>query len=347
MHVIGIDPHKLSHTATSVEPSTNTDLGSLRISSNLEGYQQLLDWSAAWPDRVWAIENAKGLGHHLAQWLIQAGETVVDIPSTATARVRELSRGGRRKTDRIDAAAAACVAFTQADYRPVEADGDRAILRLLDERRSDVANQHSRVLNQLHAVLRELLPGGVSVSQRVEQIRSIVVAHMPTTPADAVRKTIALEIIGDLRRLRCQIDELTERMTTALESIGSTLTDIHGVGPICAARLVARIGNPRRFASEAAFASYVGTAPIDVSSGDHNRHRLSRSGDRKLNAVIHIIAVSQSRHPSAPGYLYYRRKISEGKTRREAQRCLKRQITKQIWRTLIRDGPAPALAVLA
>ncbi|WP_045824563.1 IS110 family transposase [Williamsia herbipolensis] len=344
MHVIGIDPHKLSHTATSVEPSTNTDLGSLRVPSTLEGYQQLLDWSATWPDRVWAIENAKGLGHHLAQWLIQAGETVVDVPSTATARVRELSRGGRRKTDRIDAAAAACVAFTQADYRPVEADGDRAIIRLLDERRTDVANQHSRVINQLHAVLRELLPGGVATNQRVEQIRHIVVTHQPATPADEMRKTVALEIIGDLRRLRFQLDELTERIITALEASGSTLTSIAGVGPICAARLVARIGNPTRFASEAAFASYVGTAPIDVSSGDHNRHRLSRSGDRKLNAVIHIIAVSQSRHPSAPGYSYYRRKITEGKTRREAQRCLKRQITKQIWRTMQHDNTTENLA---
>ncbi|MCX6471855.1 IS110 family transposase [Williamsia herbipolensis] len=344
MHVIGIDPHKLSHTATSVEPSTNTDLGSRRVPSSLEGYQQLLDWSAAWPDRVWAIENAKGLGHHFAQWLIQAGETVVDVPSTATARVRELSRGGRRKTDRIDAAAAACVAFTQADYRPVEADGDRAIIRLLDERRTDVANQHSRVVNQLHAVLRELLPGGVATNQSVEKIRRIVIAHEPVTPADVMRRTIALEIVGDLLRLRFQIDELTDRITTALEASGSTLTAIHGVGPICAARLVARIGNPARFASEAAFASYVGTAPIDVSSGDHNRHRLSRSGDRKLNAVIHIIAVSQSRHPSAPGYQYYRRKINEGKTRREAQRCLKRQITKQIWKTMQSDTKQETLS---
>lgn len=337
MHVIGIDPHKLSHTATSVEPSTNTDRGSLRVSASLEGYQQLMDWATAWPERVWAIENAKGLGHHLAQWLLQSGETVVDVPSTATARVRELSRGGRRKTDRIDAAAAACVAFTQADYRPVEADGDRAIIRLLDERRTDLANQHSRVINQLHAVLRELLPGGVASNQRVEHIRNIVTAHEPDSPANAMRKTIALEIIGDLRRLRFQIGELTDRLTAALEASGSTLTTIHGVGPICAARLVARIGNPARFASEAAFASYVGTAPIDVSSGDRNRHRLSRSGDRKLNAVIHIIAVSQSRHPSTPGYHHYRRKISEGKTRREAQRCLKRQITKQIWKTIQTD----------
>lgn len=338
MHVIGIDPHKLSHTATSVNPTTNADLGSLRIPSTLDGYRQLLDWAAPWPERVWAVENAKGLGHHLTQWLIDQGETVVDIPPTATARVRELSRGGRRKTDRLDAAAAACVAFMQQDHHPVEADGDRAIIRLLDDRRTDITKQHARMINQLHAVLRELLPGGVAANLHVKQIRHAIVTHEPTSPADHMRKTIALNMIGDLRRLRFQIDELTERITAALEASNSTLTDITGVGPICAARLIARIGNPARFASEAAFASYVGTAPIDVSSGDHNRHRLSRGGDRKLNAVIHVIAISQCRYASSPGYGYYRRKVAEGKTRREALRCLKRQITKEIWRTMQTDS---------
>ena len=90
--VIGIDPHKSTHTATAVDPATKRDLGSVRIRSSFDDYAQLITWSKAWPDRIWAVENASGLGHHLTQWLISRGEAVVDVPSTATARVRELSR---------------------------------------------------------------------------------------------------------------------------------------------------------------------------------------------------------------------------------------------------------------
>lgn len=115
MIVIGIDPHKSSHTATAVDSLTNTDLGSIRIRSTEAEYAKLIDWAAQWPQRRFAIENAHGLGHHLSLWLLRRRETVIDVPSTATARVRQLSRGGRRKNDRIDAAAAACVAALQGD----------------------------------------------------------------------------------------------------------------------------------------------------------------------------------------------------------------------------------------
>ena len=102
MIVIGIDPHKSTHTATAVDPVTNTDLGSIRIDATLTGYKTLIAWAKSWPQRQWAVENAYGLGHHLAQWLLTLGETVLDIPTTATARIRELSRGGvrRRRTGR-------------------------------------------------------------------------------------------------------------------------------------------------------------------------------------------------------------------------------------------------------
>ncbi|MFC7450963.1 IS110 family transposase [Rhodococcus daqingensis] len=161
--VFGIDPHKSTHTATAVDSTTNTDLGSIRINASFDDYAQLMTWSKQRPDRIWAVENASGLGHHLTQWLISRGEAVVDVPSTATARVRELSRGGRRKNDRIDAAAAAaaCVAFSQGDFRPVAPEGHTDVLRILDERRTDLVKQNGRLVNQLHAVLRELFPGGI------------------------------------------------------------------------------------------------------------------------------------------------------------------------------------------
>lgn len=134
MIVIGVDPHKLTHTATAVESATNTDLASIRVEASLEEYRRLLRWAGSWPERTWAVENADGLGNHLAQWLVAAGETVLDVAASATARVR-LSRGGRRKNDRIDAAAAACVAALQGDARRVAPDDASTSLRLLDERR--------------------------------------------------------------------------------------------------------------------------------------------------------------------------------------------------------------------
>ncbi|CAM3271125.1 MULTISPECIES: transposase [Actinomycetes] len=130
MIVIGIDPHKSSHTATAVDPATNVDLGSLRIQSTLSDYQNLIEWAGRWPERRWAVENGKGLGHHLSLWLLEQGESVVDVPSTATARVRQLSRGGRRKNDRIDAAAAACVAVLQGEGRPIYAEDYTSVLRV-------------------------------------------------------------------------------------------------------------------------------------------------------------------------------------------------------------------------
>lgn len=145
MIIIGIDPHKSTHTATALEPATNTDLGSLRIEATLAEYTRLLTWSKTWSQRTWAIENAEGLGHHLAQWLLAAGESVLDIPTTATARVRQLSKGSRRKNDRIDAAAAASVAAMQGDARPVQPESTTDMLALLDERRNNLTAARTRI----------------------------------------------------------------------------------------------------------------------------------------------------------------------------------------------------------
>ncbi len=342
MIVIGIDPHKRSHTATAVDPGTNQDLGSLRIPSSAGGYAQLTEWAEQWPDRLWAIENAKGLGRHLAQWLIRVDDAhVVDVPPTATARVRQLSRGGQRKNDRIDAAAAACVAFTQGDYRRVAVEDITDELRVIAERRTDVMVQYRRLINQLHALAREMIAGGVPTTRAVERIVVQIRAHRPISPTDQARHDVAMEIIGDLRRARFQIDHLTERLAAIVESSQTRLPETRGFGPVTTAIVLARVGDPSRFRSEAAFAAFTGTAPIEVASGDHSRHRLSRAGDRQLNSVLHFAALSQRRKQGCDGQIYYQRKIEEGKTPREAMRCLKRQISKQVWRTISTDHRPP------
>lgn len=141
--IIGIDPHKASHTATVVDPATNTPVSSLRVDASLAGYRELLAWGRQFPQRRWAVENARGLGCHLAQWLVARDEAVVDVATAATARVRELSRGGRCKNDVIDAAAAASVAALQGDIAVVVADDETTVFALLEERRANLATQRS------------------------------------------------------------------------------------------------------------------------------------------------------------------------------------------------------------
>ena len=158
--IIGVDPYKRTHTASSADPVTNRPVAVLRVHASLSGYRQLLRWATRFPERRWAVENARGLGRHLAQWLVARGEVVDDVSSTATSRVRELSRGGRRKNDTIDASAAASVAALQGDANPVVAEDLTTVLGLIDERRANVTTRRTRLINQLHALLRDLVPGG-------------------------------------------------------------------------------------------------------------------------------------------------------------------------------------------
>jgi hypothetical protein len=156
--IIGIDPHKNSHTATALDPTINKVVDSLRIDATLAGYRQLLRWAAAFLDRRWAIENARGLGRRLAQWLVARDQTVLDVSTAATARVRELSRGGRRKNDMIDASAAASVAALHGDAMVVTGEDHTTVFAMLEERRANLAAQRVRAANQLHALLRDLIP---------------------------------------------------------------------------------------------------------------------------------------------------------------------------------------------
>ena len=167
MVIIGVDPHKRTHTASAMAPEGSRVLATMQIEASLSEYRRLLRWAAGFGQRRWAVENARGLGRHLAQWLLARGEVVEDVPSTATARVRELSRGGRRKNDVIDAAAAASVAALRGEANPVVAEDLVTVLALLDERRDNVITQRTRLINQLHALLRDLVPGGAPVNLTV------------------------------------------------------------------------------------------------------------------------------------------------------------------------------------
>ena len=169
MMIIGVDPHKSTHTATAVDPQTNRTVASVRIDASLAEYRWLLRWARQFDSRRWAVENAEGLGRHLSWWLLARGEEVVDVSSAATAWVRQLSRGGGRKNDQIDAAAAACAAALQGDGRPLQPEDITDALALLDESRMNLAQSRVRLVNQLHALLRDLLAGGAPPTSRQQQ----------------------------------------------------------------------------------------------------------------------------------------------------------------------------------
>jgi transposase len=335
--IIGIDPHKLSHTASAVDPATNSTAASLRVDASLAGYRELLRWAGQFPQRRWAVENARGLGRHLAQWLVARGEVVLDVPSSATARVRELSRGGRRKTDVIDAAAAASVAALHGDAAVVVAEDHITVFALLEERGANLAAQRVRIANQLHAMLRDLSPGGAGLAITAKSASALLRSIRPVSPSERTRKELAQDLVRELRSIDAGLADIERRMTAALDEHGTRLREIDGVGAITAVRLIGRTGSAARFTSEHAFATYAGVAPIEIASGDRARHRLSRSGDRRLNSAIHLVAVTQVRMPNSIGRAYFDKKIAEGKTRNEAMRCLKRRLSNHIWRTMITD----------
>ena len=335
--IIGVDPHKASHTATAVDPATNTPVGSLRVDATIHGYRRLLRWARQFGERNWAVENARGLGCHLAQWLVAQDETVFDASTAATARVRELSRGGRRKNDVIDAAAAASVAALQGDASVVVAEGITVVFSLLEERRANLAAQRVRSVNQLHALLRDLIPGGAPKALKANTAAMLLRRVRPKTPPEATRKALAWDLVREIRSIDTRLGAITTQMTEALHDYPTQLFEVDGIGPVSAVRLIGRCGRASRFPNADAFANYAGVAPVEISSGEHAVHRLSRSGDRKLNSTLHLIAVTQVRMNSSAGRRYYDRKITEGKTHKAAMRCLKRKIASRVWRLMLAD----------
>jgi transposase len=269
-------------------------------------------------------------------WL---GEVVLDIPTTATAtaRVRELSRGGRRKNDRIDAAAAASVAALQGDARRVYPETTADSLALLDERRVNLSHSRTRTANQLQALLRELMAGGAPTSLTRGRATAALRGFRPRTGPDRVRVEPARDLIADVRRFDEQLAANAKTMTVLLDEHGTRLREVDGIGPVLAARLLGRTGSPSRFASAAAYANYTGTAPVQIASADSSRHRLSRYGDRQLNSAIYTIAMIQIRTPASTGRAYYDKKITEGKSPRYATRALKRHLAAHLWRLMLTD----------
>ena len=291
----------------------------------------------AWPQRVWAVEGANGAGRPLAQRLVEAGEQVVDVPAKLAARVRLFDTGHNRKTDALDAHSIAVVAVRTTGLRVVAADGELEALRMLTDRRDELAHQRVQTVNRLQRLLSELIPGQRKKDLSALQAKAMLATVRPRDIAGKTRRRMAAEELADLVAVDAKLKKIKAELKAAVLARGSTLMDIPGVGPAGAARILADVGDIARFADRNRFASWTGTAPLDASSGEQIRHRLSRAGNRRMNHVLHIAAIVQIRHDTE-GRAYYRRKLAAGKTPMEALRCLKRRLSDVIYRQLVADA---------
>jgi len=332
---IGIDPHKRSLTAAALDPHSRL-LGQLRRPATTQTASQLLAWAAAWPQRRWAVEGASGLGRGIAQRLVAAGEQVVDVPAKLAARARLLGTSSARKSDLADACSVAAAAIHHRQLRLVILEDQTVIFRLLSDRRDDLVAERTRILSRLHVLLADLQPGGAARELSASRAAALLRRVHPITVVDVQRKRIARELLADVRCLDRQVKTASQSIRAAVREHGTTLTEVFGVGPVLAAKLLGHAGDITRFPDRDHFASYTGTAPVEASSGDVRRHRLNRGGNRQLNTALHLIAVCQIRDPS-PGQCYYRRKLAEAKTPEEARRGLKRHLSNVVYSHLVAD----------
>src|SRR5215469_8952401 len=314
-------------------------LGVGRFGTDAARYRAMLAVARRWPERTWAVEGCQGIGGHIASRLVADGEQVVDVPPKLSARARVFASGQGRKTDATDAHSVALVATRMSGLRRVADDQQLAVLRILADRRRSLGEDHTRMISQLHRLLLELIPGGAKKDLSAAQARALLAKVRPRDAAGKARRRVAAELIGDLERIYLRKKAADKELRELLAATGSTLTQLHGIGPSGAARLLVEVGDITRFPTKAHFASWNGTAPIDASSGEQVRHRLSRAGNRQVNRALHIMAVVQLRTPTE-GRAYYDRKVAAGKTPMEAMRALKRRLSDIVYHQMILDHRA-------
>ena len=318
--MIGVDPHKASHTAVAVN-AAEEPLGQLRVRASAVQAERLLGWAQAWPERAWAVEGAGGLGHLLAQQLLSAGERVLDVPPKLAARVRLLATGDINKNDPGDARSVAVAALRSAQVREARRDDHGAVLKVWSKRYRDLGRARTQVACRLHQVLCELVPGGVPGEITAGQAARVLESVTPAGAVEAARWELAAELTEDLRAVDARIRETRKKAAAAVAAAGTSLTGLFGVGPVIAATVIGDVRHVSRFGNRDRFAAYNGTAPIEVSSGGRKVYRLSRRGNRRLNHAIHMAAITQIRYRHTKGRAYYDKKLAEGKTPKEALRA--------------------------
>jgi len=334
--IIGMDPHNRSATIEVVDERAQV-LAVGRYGTDKIGYAQMLAAGRKHPDRVWAIEGCNGIGKHIAHRLVHDGETVFDVPPKLSAQVRVFATGNGRKTDPVDAHSVATVALRTPHLVRVNVDPELVVMGMLVDRRDELGRARTQTINRLHRVLLELFPGGAKQFLSSHQARALLATARPRDIVGKTRRRLAVELVGELEGIDKKIKIAEKDLKELVLARGSTLMDLHGIGPSGAARLLPDVGDIRRFADRDRFASSNGTAPLDAASADQKQHRLSRAGNRRVNRALHIMAVVQLRNPTE-GRAYFDAK--EGR-RQDLDGVDARIETKAVQRRLRAHGRGP------
>ena len=263
---------------------------------------------------------------------------MLDIQPKLAARVRVLEAGNTSKNDPNDARSVAVAALRSRACREVTADDHAAVLRMRSQRHQDLGQSRNQIACRLHAVLCDLVPGGLPKEITAAQAARIIEQAAPAGAVGQARHDLAAELLADLRRLDAQMAESKKKLADAVKAPGTSVTGLFGVGPVVAAIVIGDASTVTRFPTRDHFAAWNGTAPVEVSSGGRKIYRLSLRGNRRVNYAIHIAAVTQIRYKHSPGRAYYDKKITEGKTPKEALRARKRRISDAIYARLVADA---------
>ena len=331
MIVIGVDVHKQSVTAVAVD-----DAGRMLDERTVPvGSEELLGWASALdPERLWAVEDCRLLTPWLERQLLGLGEEMVRVSPKLTVPERRAGRV-RGKSDPIDALAVARAALREPDLpRPQPGERVHREIKLLVDHRDDLVDERRRAQQRLRWHLHELDPTLVVPLRRLDRASHLErVGRWLARREQDVQVRIARELVARCRSLTRTIEDLNQELEQRAATVAPALLELPGCGAITAAKLLAEIGPISRFKTDAQLARHSGVAPLEASSGKNQRHRLDRGGNRQLNAALYRIAITQARyHPDARAYL--ERKQAEGKTRREAIRCLKRLLARAVFNTL-------------
>ena len=347
MIVLGADMHKRSHTIAAVGSATGELLGERTVQIGVRGFGALLVWARGLDrERVWVLEDCRHVWRSFERFLIERGERVLRVPTRLMAHAR---RGGRErgKSDSIDAIAVARAALREGlnELPAAQLEGPELDLRLLVDHRERLVRQRVALNNTLQWHLHDLWPEQTLPSSALFSTKwGTRIGRRLARAEQSTRVRIARDELRRLRELSQTIKSLEAEIAALVASIAPQLLSEPGFGPLTAAKLVGEIAGANRFASDAKLARSAGLAPIPVSSGKTNRHRLDRGGNRQINAAIHRVAVTRARcHPETKAYIT--RKTAEGKTNREAIRCLKRHLARRIWHLLQPPTSEPRTAL--
>jgi transposase len=338
MVVVGADVHKRSHTFVAVD-EVGRKLGEKTVKATTEGHNAALAWAHAQfgTELIWAIEDCRNMSARLERDLLGRGQHVVRVPTKLMAQVRKSGRT-RGKSDPIDAEAVARAVLREPDLPVASHDEVSRELKLLTDRRDVLVAQRTSAINRLRWNIHELDPEREPAPRSLKTAKHQQALHAWLEAVPGLLAELARAELTDIIRLTVEIDALEKRLSERVRKVAPTLLDIPGCADLTAAKLLGEAAGVTRFKSEAAFACHAGVAPIPVWSGNtKGQMRLSRSGNRQLNAAIHRIAVTQIRMQDSPGHAYHQRLTASGKTTAAARRCVKRRVARRVFHALLAD----------